>query len=191
MRETMLFWSRKGVVACRQHAPEPQSDQWNSEGWKPILPADDPRARYQCQYCSATAITRRTRDHRNDGPPLILNVDDRPANLYARDQTLRKYGFTVANADCGAVALDVARQLRPRLVLLDVHLPDIDGRVLCQRIKADAELADISVVLISATLRGHVAQLESLDWGKADAFIAEPVEPDALAATLWRVLGAA
>lgn len=185
----MLFWSRKGAVACREHAPNPQSEQWTSEGWRPISSGDDPRARYQCQYCSRTAILRRSRDNR-EGAPLILNVDDRPANLYARDRTLRKYGFTVANADCGAAALDVARQLRPRLVLLDVHLPDIDGRELCQRIKSDAELSDISVVLISATLRGHVGQLESVRWGNADAFIAEPVEPDALAATIWKVLGA-
>jgi hypothetical protein len=62
--------------------------------------------------------------------------------------------------------------------------------VLCQQLKSDAELSDISVVLISATLRGHAGQLESVLWGNADAFIAEPVNPDALAATLWKVLRA-
>jgi CheY-like chemotaxis protein len=136
-------------------------------------------------------VQRRVRAIRRNESPLILNVDDQPANLYARDQTLRKHGFTVANAETGRAALDVARQLRPRLVLLDVHLPDMDGRELCQRMKTDSELRDISVVLISSTLRGHVDQLESVQWGNADAFIAEPIEPDALAATLWRLLGAA
>jgi CheY-like chemotaxis protein len=185
----LLFWSRKGEVACADHAPIPQTERWASEGWRPISPTDDPRARYQCQHCSRSALFRRSRDNRGENPPLILNVDDRPANLYARDQTLRRHGFTVANADCGAAALEVARQLHPRLVLLDVHLPDIDGRELCQQMKADAELSGIPVVLISATLRGHVTQLEGVKWGNADAFIAEPVEPDALAATIWKVLG--
>ena len=190
MGETMLFWSRKGEVACREHAPAADSQRWTTEGWRAIEPADAPRLRYQCQHCSKRAVQHRRRPARPGGQPLILNVDDQPANLYARDRTLRKHGFTVANAETGRAALHVARQLHPRLILLDVHLPDIDGRVLCQQVKADAELADISVVLISSTLRGHANQLESVRWGNADAFIAEPVEPDALAATIWKVLGA-
>jgi len=190
MTHTIFFWSRKGEVACGDHAPEPLSERWTAEGWRAISPTEDPRAKFQCQHCSKRAILRRRRNDVATKPPLVLNVDDRPANLYARDLTLRKHGFTVANAETGRAALDVARQLRPQLVLLDVHLPDVDGRELCQRMKADAELAGISVVLISATLRGHVNQLETVQWSNADAFIAEPVEPDALAATLWKVLGA-
>ena len=184
----MLFWSRKGEVACRNHAPAPHSERWIGEGWRAITAADDKHLRYQCQHCSQRSIQRRSQDVWRDASPLILNVDDQPANLYARDLTLRKHGFTVANAETGRTALDVARQLRPQLILLDVHLPDIDGRVLCRQLKADAALSGISVVLISSTLRGHVNQLESLQWGNADAFIAEPVEPDALAATLWKIL---
>lgn len=186
----VLFWSRKGEVACLDHAPARDSSRWSAEGWREIAPGEDPRVRYQCQHCAKRAIQHRSRQPSPDAAPLVLNVDDQPANLYARDRTLRKHGFTVTNAETGRAALDAARQLRPRLILLDVHLPDIDGRELCQRLKADAELADISVVLISATLRGHVSQLESVQWGNADAFIAEPVEPDALAATLWRVIRA-
>ncbi|HEY6362345.1 MAG TPA: response regulator [Vicinamibacterales bacterium] len=186
----MLFWSRKGEVACRDHAPASHSERWTAEGWRGISPADGTAVRYQCQHCSKRAIQRRPRDGRPQPPPLILNVDDQPANLYARDQTLRMHGFTVANADTGRAALDVARQLRPRLALLDIHLPDMDGRDLCQRMKADTDLEGMSVVLISSTLRGHVGQFESVRWGNADAFIAEPIEPDALAATIWKVLGA-
>jgi CheY-like chemotaxis protein len=186
----MLYWSRKGEVACGDHAPVRQSERWIHEGWRAIQPADDRHLRYQCQHCSKRPIQRQPRDTERETPPLILNVDDQPANLYARDLTLRRHGFTVANAETGRAALDVARQLRPQLILLDIHLPDIDGRVLCQQLKSDAELSDISVVLISATLRGHAGQLESVLWGNADAFIAEPVNPDALAATLWKVLRA-
>jgi CheY-like chemotaxis protein len=103
---------------------------------------------------------------------------------------LRLHGFTVANADTGQAALAAARQLRPDLILLDVHLPDADGRELCQRMKADAELGAIPVVLISTTLRSHPEQVEQLPAG-ADGFILEPVEGERLASTLRTVLGSA
>jgi CheY-like chemotaxis protein len=121
-------------------------------------------------------------------PALILNVDDRPANLYARDRLLRLHGFTVANAETGKTALDVARQLLPNLILLDVHLPDMDGRDLCLQMKADEELGHIPVVLISSTLRGHFNHLDGVRWGNADGFILEPVEGEMLASTLRSVL---
>jgi CheY-like chemotaxis protein len=120
--------------------------------------------------------------------PLILNVDDRPATLYARDRVLRLHGFTVENAATIKAALDTARRIRPHAILLDVHLPDGDGRELCQRLKTDADLAHIPVVLISATLAGHANLLESLTWGAADAFIEEPVEAEAIVSTLWKVI---
>ena len=188
---TALSWSRKGEVACPEHAPDQSSERWVADGWRPISPTENPRGRYQCAQCSRSVIRHQTRGERSDAAPLILNVDDQPANLYARDRVLRMHGFNVANAETGRSALYVARELHPRLVLLDIHLPDIDGRELCQQIKGDAELSDISVVLISSTLRGDVGQLESVRWGHADAFIAEPVTPDALAATIRRVLASA
>jgi CheY-like chemotaxis protein len=46
--------------------------------------------------------------------------------------------FTVTNADTGEAALQVAHQLQPNLILLDVHLPDIDGRDLCHQVKTDS-----------------------------------------------------
>ena len=141
---------------------------------------------------ASIAISARSSTHGGspvvEKPALILNVDDRPANLYARDRVLRLHGFTVANAETGKTALDVARQLLPNLILLDVHLPDVDGRDLCQQMKADEELGHIPVVLISSTLRGQVAQVEGIRWGNADGFILEPVEGDMLASTLRHVL---
>lgn len=172
-----LFWSRRGEVACSAHAPALDSARWSGEGWREITDGDLGRTPYQCQHCQTRPHRRRSRIA---DAPLILNVDDRPANLYLRDRILRDHGFSVANADCAQKALEVARQLRPHLILLDVHLPDADGRELCQRLKADPEFARVPVVLISATLSGYASQLESLRWGQADGFIREPVEPEAL-----------
>jgi CheY-like chemotaxis protein len=128
------------------------------------------------------------------GPPIkssdlvILNVDDKPESLYTKDRMLRLKGFTVANATTGKGALDLAHRLHPNLILLDVHLPDIDGREVCRRIKEHPDLDTIPVVLVSATLRGHAENLDGLRWANADGYIAEPFEGDALDSTIRRVL---
>jgi len=188
MEKKDLYWSKRGEIACLRHAPAEQSDRWRAERWQRLLDVEGRRIVYQCQYCDKRAILHTRRRPAVEKRALILNVDDRPANLYARDRVLRLHGFTVANAETGKTALDVARQLLPNLILLDVHLPDVDGRDLCQQMKADDELGHIPVVLISSTLRGQVTQLEGIRWGNADGFILEPVEGDMLASTLRHVL---
>jgi CheY-like chemotaxis protein len=122
--------------------------------------------------------------------PLILNVDDRPASLYWRDRVLREHGFIVTNADSARGAWAAARRTRPNLILLDVHLPDADGRELCQQIKADPDLVGIPIVLISATLGGHANRLEAVRSASADGFIIDPIDPEVLVSTLRKVLAA-
>jgi CheY-like chemotaxis protein len=191
MDQKALLWSKRGETACERHAPAPNSERWNAEGWQLLPELEGRRITYQCQHCDKRAILHTRRKPLSEKPALILNVDDRPANLYARDRLLRLHGFTVANAETGKTALDVARQLLPNLILLDVHLPDMDGRDLCQQMKADEELGHIPVVLISSTLRGHPNHAEGVRWGNADGFICEPVEGDLLASTLRSVLQSA
>ena len=118
-QEPLLFWSRKGEIACAQHAPASDATQWTDEGWQQIPVVTGRRVKYQCQFCGQRAI-----QHQGVLPqrPHILNVDDRPGMLYARDRALRGHGFTVTNADSGEAALHVARQVQPNLILLD------DGR---------------------------------------------------------------
>lgn len=185
MPKQTLFWSRRGEIACEQHAPARIDPRFTSQGWQRIPEIAGRRITYQCQHCGTGSIQHQRRDGARN--PLILNVDDRPATLYARDRILRQHGFTVANADTGAAAIDVARQLKPSLILLDVHLPDIDGPQVCQRVKSDAELAHIPVLLISATLATPTPD-EELRAVRAAGFIAEPVEPDVLAGLIRQVL---
>ena len=120
--------------------------------------------------------------------PVVLSVDDHPATLYARDRILRDRGFVVANATSGKAALDLAERLRSDVILLDIRLPDIDGREVCRRLKEDPTLKEIPVVLISAAVMGHAQQLEGMLWGGADGFIAEPADPDTVESTLRKAI---
>jgi two-component system cell cycle response regulator len=122
---------------------------------------------------------------------VVLSVEDHPATMYARDRILRQKGFTVANATTGKAALDLAERLRPDVILLDIVLPDIDGREVCRQLKDDPALKHIPVVLISSAVTGHAQKLEGMLWGGADAFIVEPADPDALESTLRKVIGTA
>lgn len=186
---SILFWSRRGEVACDVHAPDRSSKRWGDEGWAELPPrALIGRVTYQCQHCEGGPIRHVPRD--TSAGPLILNVDDRPPTLYARGRLLRLHGFSVVNASTGASALEAAERLHPSLVLLDVHLPDIDGREVCQRLKRNAELSSIPVVLISATLSGSSSEIASAGFSGADDFIAEPITPASLVARLRQVIRA-
>jgi DNA-binding response OmpR family regulator len=58
----------------------------------------------------------------------------------------------------------------------------------CRRLKADAVLSSIPVILISSTLKGHADNLDGLRWGGADGYVLEPFEPGVLASTIRSVL---
>ena len=87
----------------------------------------------------------------------ILVVDDEPAVVRRISTLLRQAKYKVWSAATGRQALQLARLHSPDLVLLDRMLPDVSGREVCWRIKHDAALCDISVVLLSddAKTRGN------------------------------------
>ena len=189
MADDTLFWSSKGEVACESHAPADGDPRRDAERWQPI-PYDKLRKiQYQCQHCTTgQPIRHQSLKSRAPLAPVVLNVDDRPASLYWRERSLRMHGFTVTNAATGESALHAARQLHPHLILLDVHLPDIDGRDVCKRLKSDKKTASIPVVLISTTLAQRGERLHDPRAFHADGYIPEPCEGAQLAETLWKVL---
>ena len=67
----------------------------------------------------------------------IVNVDDNPASLYLRSRMLRQAGYEVWDAPNGLKGLDLVRERRPHVVLLDVNMPDISGLEVCRIIKED------------------------------------------------------
>lgn len=114
---------------------------------------------------------------------VILNVDDNGASLYAKSRVLRHAGFTVVEATNGATALTMAAETRPDLVLLDVHLPDISGFEVCQRIKRTPTTANLLVLHISASFIETHHKTRGLEEG-ADGYLTEPVQPEELIATV-------
>lgn len=80
----------------------------------------------------------------------LLIVDDTPANLQLLSRMLRNQGYKVRTAPSGRLALMGARAASPDLILLDITMPEMSGYEVCEQLKADAALADIPVIFISA-----------------------------------------
>ncbi|MBV8852447.1 MAG: response regulator, partial [Sinobacteraceae bacterium] len=109
----------------------------------------------------------------------ILNVDDTPGLRYGKTRTLQAAGFNVVEAETGAAALRLARELQPGLVLCDVKLPDMSGIDVCRQLKADPVTAMVPIIQISATFITEQHQQEGLRGG-ADIYLTEPLEPKVL-----------
>jgi CheY-like chemotaxis protein len=116
------------------------------------------------------------------GPGVILVIDDDAEVRDAIAACLEWEGFAVASAAGGAEALAALRRERPAVVVCDVHMPEMTGPEFLERLRADAELRDIPVVLMSGTGPSRVHP-------GADAHLPKPFELDDLLAAVRRLVG--
>jgi CheY-like chemotaxis protein len=121
-------------------------------------------------------------------PPLVLIVDD---NVDAREMYaiyLTHHGFRAAEAGDGETALEMVRQERPAVILMDATMPRMDGWEAARRLKSDGETKSIPLIMLTAhAFDEH--RVRAAEVG-ADAFLAKPVLPDALAVQIRRVIAA-
>jgi two-component system, OmpR family, alkaline phosphatase synthesis response regulator PhoP len=110
-------------------------------------------------------------------PQLILVVDDEPKVVRLARDYLEKNGFRVATAADGQAALITARREKPDLVILDLMLPNIDGREVCRILRRES---DVPIIMLTA-LSEEIDQVTGLEIG-ADDYIVKPFSPRALVA---------
>jgi len=106
--------------------------------------------------------------------PKLLLVDDQPVNIQTLYQIFAD-DHEVFMATSGEQALALCRDKQPDLVLLDVIMPDMDGLETCQRLKEDADTADIPVIFVTSQ-NSPEEETHGLEVGAVD-FISKPVNP--------------
>lgn len=84
------------------------------------------------------------------GEPLVLVVEDDPAQREVLAYNIRAEGFNVETAEIGDQALLLARENTPDLVVLDWMLPNVSGIEVCRQMKANTQLEQVSVIMLSA-----------------------------------------
>lgn len=127
-----------------------------------------------------------------DTPVKVVVVDDHA--MFRRGVTAELAASAAGRVEIVGEAEDVPTAVAaisgasPDVVLLDVHLPDINGLEVCRQIKADPANHHIKVVQVSASVRAPLDQLHCLEEGGADMYLTEPMSRGTLLSVIDRLM---
>jgi len=126
----------------------------------------------------------------------ILIVDDEPDVVSYLEMLLRDNGYETVSASNGREGIEVARREKPDLVTLDVSMPEASGTKFYRDIRADDELVDVPVVIVTAVTGygGDKYGYEKFLSGRRlvpppDGFFPKPIEPEPFLAAIAELLG--
>ena len=120
--------------------------------------------------------------------PLVLCADDDEDILSLVSLRLRRAGFEVATASDGDAAIEIARDRRPALAVLDVMMPRRTGYEVLAELRADEALREMKVILLSARVQESDVT-RGLEAG-ADAYLPKPFKAQELVTKVQELLGA-
>ena len=104
----------------------------------------------------------------------ILIVDDNPVNLKLAHLLLTGEGHDVRTANDAEEALEVLKVFNPRLILMDIQLPGMDGLELTRRLKADPATRDITILGLTAyAMKGDQEKILAAG---CDGYISKPID---------------
>jgi len=118
----------------------------------------------------------------------ILAVDDEKHILRLVQINLEKAGYEVLTGTNGREALEMVRAEKPDLVVMDVMMPEMDGFEALQKLKADPELAEIPVIMLTA--KAQDADVFHGWQSGADLYLTKPFNPTELLTFVKRILDA-
>ena len=120
---------------------------------------------------------------------VVLAADDQAENVLMLESLIESQGFTFFGVASGAECLAMAERIAPRLILLDVQMPGLDGFETCRRLRAIPALARVPVAFLTARKSAQDVRA-GLDAG-GDDFIVKPFDPGRLVARVAHWTGRA
>lgn len=117
----------------------------------------------------------------------ILIVEDNEKNMKLVRDILQFKGYQTIEAVTGNQGLDLAREMKPDLILMDIQLPDINGIEALRVIRADPALSKTPVVAVSASVMPDEQQ--KIVASGFDAYITKPIDLKSFVATVEKFAG--
>jgi two-component system, cell cycle response regulator DivK len=106
-------------------------------------------------------------------PKTILIVEDNELNMKLFHDLLEAHGYNTLQTRDGLKALDIAREYRPDLILMDIQLPEVSGLEVTKWLKEDDDLRDIPVIAVTAfAMKGDEEKIRE---GGCEAYISKPI----------------
>lgn len=121
-------------------------------------------------------------------PHKILIVDDIKLNRELMGNYLRKTSHQLYFAEDGAEAIEIARNILPDVILMDVRMPQVDGVMAAEALKNITSTADIPIIAITASVPEFDESLQQLSEDLFDDLLIKPVTEDKLFTSLLKVL---
>ena len=119
-------------------------------------------------------------------PYRILLVDDERDILEFLGYNLQRAGYEIYKAQNGRDAIDMANEVKPHLILLDVMMPEMDGIETCEELRKNKSLDQTLIVFLTA--RGEdYSQIAGFDAG-ADDYLTKPIKPKVLISRIYAML---
>ena len=115
-------------------------------------------------------------------PHCVLVVDDEPALLRLMEFVLARQGFRLLTATNGVDALNLVREQKPDLIVLDIMMPRLDGFQVAEAIRANPTTAHMPIIMLSA--KAQEADIERGIAVGVDTYITKPFSPDSLVETV-------
>jgi two-component system, OmpR family, response regulator VicR len=123
-----------------------------------------------------------------DEPIRVVCIEDEPEMIELIKLILGRKNFKLIGAVGGREGLGVVRKEKPDLVLLDLMMPDMDGWEVYQQMKADEELNEIPVIVVTAKAQS-IDKVLGLHIAKVDDYVTKPFGPQELLTSVNKVLG--
>lgn len=116
----------------------------------------------------------------------ILLIEDNPQNRYLATFLLSRHGYEIVEAESGPRGLELAAEILPDLILLDIQLPGMDGHAVARALKSDPALK--SIPIIAVTSYAMVGDRERSVAAGAEGYIEKPINPETFVSEVERFL---
>jgi CheY-like chemotaxis protein len=120
-------------------------------------------------------------------PSKVLLVDDDPLMHRLYRPHLERAGYQVLSAFTGAQAIELATRELPKVIVMDIMMPETDGISAVREIRRAGATKEIPIIVVTANPQYHLSQQES-QWAGATVFLTKPFGPSSLVSAVQRLI---